>query len=103
MDICTKLFDRVLSLEQTKTSQAAKIKKLKKRVKKLKGRRRRRELMGRIKDQDFFGVHDLNGDEVFVDVTTGESVEQDAIAAESVEGIAAATTSQISKDERTLA
>nr|GEU53342.1 hypothetical protein [Tanacetum cinerariifolium] len=57
----------------------------------------------RIKDQDLFGVHDLDGDEVFVDVTTGEDVEQDATVAESVEGITAATTLQISKDELTLA
>nr|GEX29828.1 hypothetical protein [Tanacetum cinerariifolium] len=42
MDICTKLSDRVLSLEQTKTNQEAKIKKLKKRVKKLKGKKNKR-------------------------------------------------------------
>nr|GEW04070.1 hypothetical protein [Tanacetum cinerariifolium] len=38
----------------------------------------------RIKDQDLFGVHDLDGDEVFVDVTTGENVEHDATVAENV-------------------
>nr|GEU80821.1 hypothetical protein [Tanacetum cinerariifolium] len=70
--------------------------------------------VGRIKDQDLFGVHDLDGDEVFVDVTTGENVEQDATIAENVKeqdatiaknvkGITAATTSQISKDDVTLA
>nr|GEW49985.1 hypothetical protein [Tanacetum cinerariifolium] len=85
MDICTKLSDRVLSLEQTKTNQAAKIEKLKKRVKKLEGKKKKRIhglkrlYKGRIKDQDLFGVHDLDGDEVFVDVTTGKNVEQDAI------------------------
>nr|GFB11153.1 hypothetical protein [Tanacetum cinerariifolium] len=36
----------------------------------------------RINDQDLFGVHDLDGDEVFVDVTSGENVEQDATVAE---------------------
>nr|GEV33985.1 hypothetical protein [Tanacetum cinerariifolium] len=58
---------------------------------------------GRIKDQDLFGVHDLDGDEVCVDVTTGENVKHDAIVAESVKGIAAAITLQISKDELTVA
>nr|GEX51803.1 hypothetical protein [Tanacetum cinerariifolium] len=42
---------------------------------------------GRIKDQDLFRVHDLDGDEVFVDVTTGENVEQDAIVAKIVKGV----------------
>nr|GEX13363.1 hypothetical protein [Tanacetum cinerariifolium] len=119
----------VLSLEQTKTNQAAEIEKLNKRVKKLKERKKRthglkslykvglstrlesykdEEGLGaqegrRIKDQDLFGVYDLDGDEVFVDVTTGENVEQAAIVAESVKGIAAATTPYISKDELTLA
>nr|GEW05330.1 hypothetical protein [Tanacetum cinerariifolium] len=41
MEICTKLPDRVLSLEQIKTNQAAKIKKLKKRVKKLEGMKKK--------------------------------------------------------------
>nr|GEV88675.1 hypothetical protein [Tanacetum cinerariifolium] len=90
MDICTKLSDKVLSLDQTKTYQAAKIKKLKKRVKKLEGKKKRtyglkKLYKGRIKDQDLFGVHDLDGDDVFVDIITGENVEQDATVAESVE------------------
>nr|GFA86490.1 hypothetical protein [Tanacetum cinerariifolium] len=42
MDICTKLSDRVLSLEQTKTNQEAGIKKLKKIVKKLEGKKKKR-------------------------------------------------------------
>nr|GEZ63570.1 hypothetical protein [Tanacetum cinerariifolium] len=127
-----------LPSEQTKTNQAAKIKKLKKRVKKLERKKKKRthglkrlykvgfsarvessedeedlgaqedafkqgriakidankdlflidettQDQGRIKDQDLFGVHDLDGDEVFVDVTTCENIEQDATAAESVE------------------
>nr|GEV45199.1 retrovirus-related Pol polyprotein from transposon TNT 1-94 [Tanacetum cinerariifolium] len=41
-EICTKLSDSVLSLEQINTNQAAKIKKLKKRVKKLKGKKKKR-------------------------------------------------------------
>nr|GEZ36816.1 hypothetical protein [Tanacetum cinerariifolium] len=58
---------------------------------------------GRIKDQDLFGVHDLDGDEVFMDFTIGKNVEQDATVAESVKGIVAITTPQISKDKLTLA
>nr|GFB60944.1 hypothetical protein [Tanacetum cinerariifolium] len=73
---------------------------------------------GRMNDEDLFGVNDLDGDEVIVDVTTSENVEQDAIVAEkevsaaadevvttneSVKGITAATTPQISKNDVTLA
>nr|GEW21972.1 hypothetical protein [Tanacetum cinerariifolium] len=113
------------------TNQAAEIEKLKKRVKKIEGKKKKRthglrrlykgriaeidanedfflinetaQDQGRIKDQELFRVHDLDGDEVFVYVTTSENVEQDATIAESVEGIAAATTLQISKDRITLA
>nr|GEU89204.1 hypothetical protein [Tanacetum cinerariifolium] len=42
MEICTKLSDKVLSLEQIKTNQAAEIEKLKKRVKQLKGKKKKR-------------------------------------------------------------
>nr|GEX22424.1 retrovirus-related Pol polyprotein from transposon TNT 1-94 [Tanacetum cinerariifolium] len=163
MEICTKLSNRVLSLEQINTNQAAKIKKLKKIVKKLEGKKKKRthglkrlykiglssrivssdkeglgdqedvskqeriaeidvdkdlslinetaQDQGRINDQDLFGVHDLDGDEVFVDVTTRKNVEHDATIAkkvvttiEDIEVTAvAATTPQISKDEFTLA
>nr|GEU99201.1 ribonuclease H-like domain, reverse transcriptase, RNA-dependent DNA polymerase [Tanacetum cinerariifolium] len=124
MEICTKLSDRDLSLEKTKTNQAAEIETLKKRVKKLEGKKKKRthglkrlykiSLSARIvcsDEEDLFGVHDLDGDEVFMDVTTGENVEQDATVAEKVVTtikdievtIAAATTLQISKDELTLA
>ncbi|GKB38966.1 hypothetical protein Tco_0883908 [Tanacetum coccineum] len=40
MELCTILSQRVLNLENTKTSQAAEITKLKKRVKKLEGKRK---------------------------------------------------------------
>nr|GEX14836.1 hypothetical protein [Tanacetum cinerariifolium] len=146
MEICLKLFDMVLSLEQIKTNQAAKIEKLKKRVKKLEGKKKRTNRLKRLykvglnarvesskekedqemmNDEDLFGVNDLDGDEVIVDVTTGGNVEQDAITAEkevsaatdevvtttdevvttaeSVKGITAAITLQISKDDVTLA
>nr|GEX22507.1 hypothetical protein [Tanacetum cinerariifolium] len=42
MNLCTKLSDGVLSLEQINTNQAAKIEKLKKRVKKLEGKKKKR-------------------------------------------------------------
>nr|GEV85735.1 hypothetical protein [Tanacetum cinerariifolium] len=112
---------RVLSLEQTKTSQACEIEKLNKRVKKLKGKKKKKKkkkrthglkrlynigLSARIVSSDEEGC-----DEVFVDVITGENVEQDATVAENVvttiEDIevtdAAATTPQISKAKLTLA
>nr|GFA20855.1 hypothetical protein [Tanacetum cinerariifolium] len=72
--------------------------------------------------EDLFGVNDLDGDEVIVDVTAGKNVEQSTkyakkeistfdpvttagevvITAKDVEVAAAATTLQISKDELTL-
>nr|GEV18667.1 hypothetical protein [Tanacetum cinerariifolium] len=134
MEICTKLSDKVLSLEQIKTNQAAEIDKLKKRVKKLKGKKKKRthrikilykvglsariisfdeEGLGdqedaskqgriteidadkdlsltnktaqdqdRMNDQDMFGVNDLDGDEVAVDVSAGEKEEQSEKVAE---------------------
>nr|GEU54324.1 hypothetical protein [Tanacetum cinerariifolium] len=115
---------RVLSLEQNKTNQAAKIKKLKKRFKKLEGKKKKRThrlkrlYKGRMNNADLFRVNDLDGDEVIMDVTASENVEHDAIVAEkevsvaanevvttveSVEGITTATTPQISKDDVTLA
>nr|GEY40237.1 hypothetical protein [Tanacetum cinerariifolium] len=48
MEICTKLSDGVLSLDQIKTNQAAKIKRLKKRVKKLKGKKKRTHGLKRL-------------------------------------------------------
>nr|GEU59088.1 hypothetical protein [Tanacetum cinerariifolium] len=123
MEIYTKFFDMVLSLEQIKTNQVAEIEKLKKRVKQLEGKRKKRthrlkrlykvgltarvdssgeeeglgdqedaskqgriaeidadedrslinetaQDQGRMNDEDLFGVNDLNGDEMIVDVTT---------------------------------
>nr|GEV28215.1 zinc finger, CCHC-type, retrotransposon Gag domain protein [Tanacetum cinerariifolium] len=103
-------------LRQIKTNQAAKIEKLKQRVKKLEGKKKKRTrglkrlYKGMMNDEDIFGVNDLDGDEVIVDVTAGKNVDQDAIvskkevsAAESVEGITSATTPQISKDDVRLA
>nr|GEV81453.1 ribonuclease H-like domain-containing protein [Tanacetum cinerariifolium] len=119
--------------EQIKTHQAAKIEKLKQRVKNLEGKKKKKRTyrlkrlykvgltarvesfeeekdQGRMNDEDLFRVNDLDDDEVIVDVTAGENVEQDATvakkevsAAESVEGITTVTTSQITKDDVTLA
>nr|GEW65265.1 ribonuclease H-like domain, reverse transcriptase, RNA-dependent DNA polymerase [Tanacetum cinerariifolium] len=137
MKLYAKLSDMVLSLEQIKTNQAAKIKKLKKRVKKLKGKKKNKNhglkrmykvgLSVRIVFSDeegleMFSVDDLDGDEVIIDVTTGENVEQSTkvvekevstavpvttagkvvTTAEDVKVTTAATTLQISKDELTL-
>nr|GEY04119.1 hypothetical protein [Tanacetum cinerariifolium] len=174
MELCTKLSDMVLSLEQIKTNQAVKSKKLKKRVKKLKGKKKRthglkriykvglnarivssdEEGLGdqedaskqgriaeidadedlslidetaqdqwRINKEEMFSVDDLDGDEVIMDVTAGENVEQSTkdaknevsiaypvttagevvTTAEDVEVTTTAATTQISKDDMTLA
>ncbi|GKE71107.1 hypothetical protein Tco_1529179, partial [Tanacetum coccineum] len=89
MEFCTKLQQRVLDLENIKTSQAQEITSLKLRVKKLekKGGSRTHKLKRLYKvglsrrvesskdevsthfdaDTDMFGVHDLVGDEVVVE------------------------------------
>nr|GEX97440.1 hypothetical protein [Tanacetum cinerariifolium] len=101
MELCTKLFDKVLSLEQIKTNQVAEIKKLKKRVKKLEGKKKMRThglkrmykvgLSARIVSSDEEGLGDqedaskqerITKIDVIVDVTAGENVEQDAIVTE---------------------
>ncbi|GKA79163.1 hypothetical protein Tco_0785759 [Tanacetum coccineum] len=74
MNFCTKLQQRVLDLENTKTAQAQEITSLKKRVKKLE-KKGWQELisskdytgLGRYRDEDMFGVNDLDGDEVVVE------------------------------------
>nr|GEY75838.1 hypothetical protein [Tanacetum cinerariifolium] len=78
---------------------------------------------GRMNEKDMFGVNDLDGDEVIVDVTVDENVEQSTkdakkevstadpvttagevvTTAEDVKVTTSATTLQISKDELTLA
>ncbi|GJR39706.1 retrovirus-related pol polyprotein from transposon TNT 1-94 [Tanacetum coccineum] len=80
MEFCTKLQQRVLDLENTKTAQAQEITSLKLRVKKLekKGGSRTHKLKRLYKvglyrrvessdEEDMFGVHDLVGDEVVVE------------------------------------
>nr|GEU82956.1 uncharacterized mitochondrial protein AtMg00810-like [Tanacetum cinerariifolium] len=142
MEIYTKLSDRVLSLEQDKTNQAVEIKKLKKRVKRLEGKKKKRTYrlkrlykvglsarvepyekttsLGRMNEEEMFGVNDLIGDEVIIDATTSENVEQNVekevstadpvttagevvttadIEVSTVEVTTTATISKFSKDE----
>nr|GFA33623.1 hypothetical protein [Tanacetum cinerariifolium] len=120
MNLCTKLFDRVLSLEQIKTNQAVEIKKLKKRVKKLKGKKKKKKRTHGLKRM--YKVA-LSAKIVSSDEEAGENVEQDATVvekevstadpvtttgevittAEGVECTTATTTLQISKDDVALA
>ncbi|GJZ36101.1 putative ribonuclease H-like domain-containing protein [Tanacetum coccineum] len=89
MELCTSLQQRVLALETIKTTQANEIASLKRRVKKLERRNKsrthglKRMYRGRIADidankdiylvnvrtdEDMFGVNDLDGDEVIVNI-----------------------------------
>nr|GEV81077.1 uncharacterized mitochondrial protein AtMg00810-like [Tanacetum cinerariifolium] len=62
---------------------------------------------GRMNEEEMFGVNDLDGDEVVMDVSASKKVKQSVKVIEkevsTVEVTAAATTLQISKDELTLA
>nr|GEZ13633.1 xylulose kinase-1 [Tanacetum cinerariifolium] len=88
----------VLSLEQTKTNQAAKIKKLKKRLKKLEGKKKKRTHGLKRLYKVSMSARIVSSDE--------EGLEQDATVAKKVvttiEVATAATSPQISKDELTL-
>ncbi|GJZ19752.1 uncharacterized mitochondrial protein-like protein [Tanacetum coccineum] len=93
MVLCTKLQKQVLDLEKAKSDQAIEIASLKKRVEKLEKRRKfRTTRLQRLKkvgtpsrlessngslDEDLmFDARVLDGDEMFMDVTTGEKEEQ---------------------------
>nr|GEV28110.1 hypothetical protein [Tanacetum cinerariifolium] len=93
----------VLDLEKAKSAQAKEIVDLKKRVKKLERKKKSRTFslkdygkLGRMNEEDMFGVNDLDGDEVIVDVTA-------VTTAEDVEVTTTTTNPQISKDKLTLA
>ncbi|GKD13610.1 hypothetical protein Tco_1198017, partial [Tanacetum coccineum] len=99
MELCTTLQLRVLALETTKTTQAMEITCLKRRVKKLERRNKSRThklkrlykvgLSRKVnvhRDEDMFGVNDLDGDEVVVETE-----------------VAAAKDVNLSLDEVTLA
>nr|GEV04948.1 hypothetical protein [Tanacetum cinerariifolium] len=75
MNLCTNLQKQVLDLEKAKTAQAKEIVDLKKRVKKLE-RKKKSRTSRRMNEEDTFRVNDLDGDEVIMDVTAGEEVEQ---------------------------
>ncbi|GKD63620.1 hypothetical protein Tco_1305728 [Tanacetum coccineum] len=137
MDFCTKLQQRVLDLENTKTAQAQEITSLKKRVKKLEkkggsrthklkrlyrvGRSRRvvsseeeslgdqedASKQGRIddidadkdiylvnvhRDEDMFGVNDLEGDEIVVESEVADKDEKGDVIKEPSVPVSAAST-----------
>nr|GEX44931.1 uncharacterized mitochondrial protein AtMg00810-like [Tanacetum cinerariifolium] len=99
---------KVLDLEKAKTAQAKEIADLKKKVKKLERKKKSRtsglkrlwkgrminnidqnkeitlvdETQERMNEEEMFGVNDLDGDEVIVDATAGEEVEQSTKVAE---------------------
>nr|GFA06780.1 hypothetical protein [Tanacetum cinerariifolium] len=112
----------VHDLEKAKTAQAKEIAYLKKRVKKL-DRKNKSKTLGlqrlwkigsttrlessedkerRMNEEEKFRVNDLDGDEVIVDATASEEVDQ-ITTVEDVKVTTAATTPQISKDKLTLA
>nr|GEY21435.1 hypothetical protein [Tanacetum cinerariifolium] len=136
-------YERVLDLEKAKTAQANEIANLKKKVKKLERKKKSRtlgdqddaskqgrmidnidqieeitlvdETLRRMNEKGMFGLNDLDGDEVIMDATAGEEVDQSTkvaknevstadpvTTAEDVKVTTTATTPQISKDELTL-
>nr|GFA00312.1 hypothetical protein [Tanacetum cinerariifolium] len=103
--ICTKLSNGILSLEQIKTNQAAKIKKLKQRVKKLEGEKKKRTHgLKRLYKVGLTARVESSKEEEEQDATVTEkevsaAVDEVVTTAKSVEGIIAATTPQISKDD----
>nr|GEU67811.1 hypothetical protein [Tanacetum cinerariifolium] len=142
MILCTNLQKQVIDLEEAKTAQAKEIASLKKRVKKLEQKRKSRtlglkrlrkvgssrrlessteitlvdETQGRMNEEDMFGVNDLDGNEVVVDVSASKNAKQsvnvvekevttagEVVTTAGVEVTTAATTLQISKDELTPA
>nr|GEV77344.1 ribonuclease H-like domain-containing protein [Tanacetum cinerariifolium] len=107
MELCTNLQNKVLDLEQTKTTQRNEIDSLKKRVKKLEKRNRSRthQLKRLFKgrridaidadeditlvndaDNEMFDVDDLGGEEVFV-AWQNENVVEEVVNAAQVKGI----------------
>ncbi|GJY90660.1 hypothetical protein Tco_0505856 [Tanacetum coccineum] len=98
MEHCTKLQQKLLDLEHTKTTQALEIESLKRRVKKLEKKHKSRTYklkrlykerkipdidaekditLENVHDVDMFGVQDLDGDEVFIE--TKESMVNAAV------------------------
>ncbi|GKF40914.1 hypothetical protein Tco_0124256, partial [Tanacetum coccineum] len=122
MDLCTKLSDRVLDLETTKTAQAKEIASLKKRVKKLEKKRKSKtpgmkrlfkigrsaqvissedeevtlvdETQGRYDDAQMFDTYVFNGEEVFV-AEQSEKVIEEVVNTAEVSDVATITTEEI--------
>ncbi|GKF10508.1 hypothetical protein Tco_0048434 [Tanacetum coccineum] len=116
MDLCAKLSNRVLTLENTNTSQAAEIATLKERVKKLekkrmsrnyKPRRLYKENQGRNDKDLMFDTGILNGDEVFqepiVNTATKSSIPDSAADPVTTAGKVVITASVEILEELTLA
>ncbi|GJW42057.1 hypothetical protein Tco_0070856, partial [Tanacetum coccineum] len=114
MDFCTKLQQRVLDLENTKTAQAQEITSLKKRVKKLekKGGSRTHKLKRLYKnvhdDDIMFDVSDLAGEEVFIAEQGVPDNKKDDAAQVNTAAVSTASTVPVSaaiitEDEITLA
>ncbi|GJR79359.1 putative ribonuclease H-like domain-containing protein [Tanacetum coccineum] len=119
IELCTKLQQRVLDSEHTKTTQALEIGSLKRRVKKLEKKQRsrthklKRLYKGRkiqdidadeditlenVNDVNMFRVHDLDGDEVFV-----ETKKHVVNAATTTSTISVSAAKDLSDDDMTLA
>ncbi|GKC25567.1 uncharacterized mitochondrial protein-like protein, partial [Tanacetum coccineum] len=122
MDLCTKLSDRVLDLETTKTAQAKEIACLKKRVKKLERKRKSKtpgmkrlfkigrssqvvssedeevtlvdETQGMYDDAQMFDTYVFNSEEVFV-AEQSEKVVEDIVSTAKVSAAATITTEEI--------
>nr|GEU92184.1 uncharacterized mitochondrial protein AtMg00810-like [Tanacetum cinerariifolium] len=113
MEICTKLSDRVLSLEQINTNQAATIEKLKRRVKKLEGKKKKRthglkrlykvSLSARIISSDEEAGENVEHDATVAEKEVSTAADEVVTIADDTEITIAATTLQISKDDVTLA
>nr|GFC01531.1 hypothetical protein [Tanacetum cinerariifolium] len=82
MNLYTNLQKQVIDLELAKTAQAKEIADLEKRVKKLERKKKsgtsgiKRLWKGRMNEEEMFGVKNLDGDEVIINATVGEEVNQ---------------------------
>nr|GEV98149.1 ribonuclease H-like domain-containing protein [Tanacetum cinerariifolium] len=101
MELYTKLSDRVLNIETTKTAQEKEITNLKKKVKRLERNRKsishglKRLYKGRINDEEMFDTNVLNDEEVVVeDVNAASIATAVTIAATTVDSIDDITLAQ---------
>ncbi|GJR34955.1 hypothetical protein Tco_1210639 [Tanacetum coccineum] len=100
MDLCTKLSDRVLDLETTKTTQAKEIASLKKRGMKIDDIDQHEkvtlvdETQGRYDDAQMFDTNVFNGEEVFL-AEQSEKVVEEVVSTGEVSVTATITTEEI--------